>query len=134
MDLGPLLTTVFGVTTLIAAGLAGLVYGAQRTLRDSNGDLRARVAELEKDRAERDAKIAELKALYDTARQIATGEVQWEVLVDLQTEHQKEAKTHWKKELEMLAVLEEARAHWAREVQLLETIAAQGGMPRKAPE
>ncbi len=122
MDLGALLTTVFGITTVIAAGLAGLVYGAQRTLRESNSDLRNRVGDLEKDRAERDAKIAELTALYETAKQIATGEVQWQVVVDLMTAHQKDAKAHWTQELELLAILADARAHWRREVELLQIL------------
>lgn len=124
MDLGALATLVFSATTVVAATLAALAYGVMRTLRESNGDLRARVTDLEKDRTERDAKIAELKALYDTARQIATGEVQWEALVDLQTQHQKDARAHWAEEIRLLAVLGEARNHWAREVELIEDLIA----------
>jgi hypothetical protein len=134
MDLGALLTTVFGVTTVIAATLAALGYGVLRTLRESNGDLRARVSDLEKDRSERDARIAELTGLYETARQIATGEVHWQALVDLMAEHQVDAKAHWRRELEMLAVLGEARTHWAREVELLESLVARwDDRTRKAP-
>lgn len=122
MDLGALLTAVFSATTVVAATLAALAYGVMRTLRDSNGDLRGRVTDLEKDRADRDAKIAELSGLYVAAKEIATGEVHWHALVDLLSQHQIDAKAHWARELEMLAVLGEARAHWAREVEILESL------------
>ena len=104
-DLSSLLTAVFGVTTIIAAGLAGLVYGGQRTLRDSNTDLRCRVNDLEKERIEDKAAIAELKTENKALASVVTGEVHWHALTELLSMHHTEARQHWEKERALLRIL-----------------------------
>lgn len=115
MDLGALLTTVFGITTVIAAGLAGLVYGGQKTLRESNSDLRSRVTDLEKERSELKAEVAEVKADNASLSRLVTGEVHWQALTEMLEGHHQDAKKNWQK----LANLDEAaRQHWTKELML----------------
>lgn len=96
MELGslqPILTGVLAVTTIAAAAFAGLMIGTQRTLRDSNKDLRDRVTDLEKERTEDHAKVARLEASdSEKEAQIASltsmlqGRVEWSAISDQLTE------------------------------------------------
>jgi hypothetical protein len=112
------LSTVFAVTTLIATGLSGLTWGLVRTLRDAAGDLRARVQDLEDERAE-DAKaaaveraenakeIARLSSENVTLRSLVTGEVHWQAIADLLDHHHAEAKAVWERLVPAVTHIEE---------------------------
>lgn len=108
------LSGVFGITTLIAAGLAGLSWGVVRTLRETARDLRDRVGDLEdareSDKREREAeqvkhqaeltqlkrRQTELSAENATLAKLVTGEVHWVALTHLLEEHHTEASAHWR--------------------------------------
>lgn len=95
MDFTNLLTAVFGVAALIGGGLAGLLYGGLRTLRDSNKDLRDRVADLEKDRAEEKTAKAELTTEVRFLRSALAGKPEWIALTDQMEEHHKASLAAW---------------------------------------
>ncbi len=109
-NLAGLLTTIFAVTTILAAAIAGLVWGVVRTLRESNADLRGRVADLESKRAEDHAQIAELRADNAALGRLKTGEAHWTALRETLTQHHKQAQSHWgKEEALLMAVADELR-------------------------
>jgi len=119
-DFLTLLNPVFGVATVIASILAGLSWGTVRNLRETITDLRGRVGDLdahrnslERDITHREARVQELLAENKLLQQIATGEVHWEALASLLTDHHKEAREHWKAELAALARLTEAEERLA---------------------
>lgn len=116
MELGSLLgvlAAILAVTTAVAAGLAGLLFGTIRTLRESNQDLRDRVDDLERGRTEDRAKIAELRADNAALGRVVTGETYLVSLTDQLNTHQLEAREHWTRDEELLAqiltILQEAR-------------------------
>lgn len=90
-----LLSAVLTITTLIAAGLAGLMLGSLRTLRDNNSDLQARVTILEDKVQERDAEIAILTSDREALARVVTGEAHLNALTDLLTEHHQQSMASW---------------------------------------
>jgi regulator of replication initiation timing len=111
-QLGPILTAVLSVTAIIATALVGLMFGSLRTLRDTANDLRARVGDLEKERAEDKAENAELASENKWLRTTVTGKVEWTVVTDQIAEHHREARQHWQADeallREILTTLREA--------------------------
>ena len=100
MDLGSLqgiLTGVLTVTTIIASALVGILFGSLKTLRDTAGDLRNRVTDLEKERTEDKAKIAEEEAKTKILQAMVTGKVEWVALTDQLEEHHRQALVWWAK-------------------------------------
>lgn len=111
-----LLTPIFAITTAIGAAIAGLIWGAMKTLRATNEDLRNRVSDLEAERLESknkihtietDAKnkIHTLETDLAVLTRMVTGEAHWEALHDLGdkivtslTTHHTEAMSHWTKQ------------------------------------
>jgi hypothetical protein len=114
-SLQPILTGVLAVTTIVAAAFAGLMIGTQRTLRDSNTDLRARVTDLEQERSERDAKIAAIELIV-TEREaenkllssMVQGRVDWTAIGDQLEEHHRQALLWWSKTEQHLSSIEKS--------------------------
>lgn len=103
--------TVFGVTTVIATAGLGLMFGSLRTLRDTANDLRLRVGDLEKERAEDKAEKAELLTENRLLKTMVTGKVEWVALTDQLEDHHKQAVVWWRQADEtMTAILTEVRA------------------------
>lgn len=94
---GNILTTVLTVCTIIACAVTGLTVGTVRTLRDSNSDLRGRVADLESSDRSKTLKITELTADRDAAVRMATGEAHWLALGEHLDLHHAEAREAWRK-------------------------------------
>lgn len=93
---------VLAVTTTITTALVGLQIGTVRTLRESNKDLRDRVADLEKERLEdkgeivkRDGRLAEKDSEIKLLRAMVTGKVEWIAVTDQLEDHHREAISHW---------------------------------------
>lgn len=99
---GELLTSVFGIATLLAAGLAGLAWGTVKTLRDSNQDLRNRVSDLEDSDRAKSTKMAELESENKALGRLVTGEVHWQSIADMLDHHHREAQRHWDEVLDLL--------------------------------
>ena len=98
----PILTAVLAITTVAAAAFAGLKIGTERTLRDSNSDLRARVADLESGRESDRAKIAEAEAKANEAlaenrllTSMVQGRVEWTAISDQLEEHHRQSLDWW---------------------------------------
>lgn len=94
---------VMAIMVTITTALVGLQIGTVRTLRESNRDLRDRVADLEKERledraeiVERDGRIAEKDSEISLLRAMVTGKVEWIAVTDQLEGHSREALTHWK--------------------------------------
>lgn len=66
--------TIFALAS--AAGL-GLMRGTLGNLRSSNEDLRNRVTDLERDRADDRAKLAEVESENKVLKAMVTGKVEW---------------------------------------------------------
>lgn len=86
---------VLAITTTITTALVGLQIGTVRTLRVSNGDLRDRVADLEKERLEDKAKNLELSGENQLLKAMVTGKVEWIAVTDQLEGHHREALSHW---------------------------------------
>lgn len=100
MDWSLLRTIIVGVlsvTTIIATAGVGLMFGSLRTLRDTSNDLRARVSDLEKERAEDKAENAELAGENKLLKSMMTGKVEWVALTDQLEHHHKQALVWWEK-------------------------------------
>ena len=118
MDLSsllPILTGVLAVTTLVAAAFAGLMIGTQRTLRDSNADLRDRVKDLEDERKVDKATIARIDAAdKEKAGEIKMltsmiqGRVDWTAISDQLEEHHRQALSYWERSEQHLSGIEAA--------------------------
>lgn len=85
--------TIFALAS--AAGL-GLMRGTLGTLRASNDDLRSRVTDLEKDRVEKTAKLAEVQSENRTLKAMVTGKVEWTAISDQLEDHHRQALASWK--------------------------------------
>jgi len=87
---------VFGVATTVSAALVGLLFGSLRTLRDTAGDLRERVKDLETERTKDKSEKAELHAENSLLKSMVTGKVEWVALTDQLEEHHRQALQWWK--------------------------------------
>lgn len=94
--LGNIVVGVLSVFTIIATALVGILFGSLKTLRDTANDLRARVLDLEKERAEDKAKIAEEEAKSKILQSMVTGKVEWVALTDQLEEHHRQALGWWR--------------------------------------
>lgn len=106
----PILTGVLAVTTVAAGGFVGLKIGTERTLRDSNKDLRDRVADLESGRERDRATLAETRAEVDRVSSenalltsMIQGRVDWTAIGDQLEEHHRQALIWWGKTDEHLS-------------------------------
>lgn len=102
MSILAVLTAALGIATAVASGLLGLQLGTMRTLRETNGDLRDRVSDLEKTRTEDRAQIAELTSDKAALARVVTGEAHMVAFGDQLThfghtleQHDRAAKSHW---------------------------------------
>lgn len=95
--LGPIVTGVLTVTTIIATALVGVLFGSLKALRDTAADLRSRVGDLEKERSEDRAANVELDAENRLLKAMVTGKVEWVALTDQLEEHHRQALVWWKK-------------------------------------
>lgn len=93
--LGRIVTGVLSVTTIIATALVGVLFGSLKTLRDTANDLRSRVADLEKERTEDRAEIAEAHSENKLLKAMVTGKVEWVALTDQLEEHHRQAVSWW---------------------------------------
>lgn len=92
-----IITGVLSVATIIATALVGVLFGSLKTLRDTANDLRARVTDLEKERAEDRAANIELDSENKMLKSMVTGKVEWVALTDQLEEHHRQALGWWKK-------------------------------------
>jgi hypothetical protein len=107
--LGNILTVVLSVTTIIATAGVGLMFGSLKTLRDTAEDLRNRVSDLEKERAEDKARIEATEVKLDAAerengwlRSTMQGRPEWIALTDQLEQHHREAINHWERDESLL--------------------------------
>lgn len=112
--LGRIVTGVLSVTTIIATALVGVLFGSLKTLRDTAADLRSRVGDLEKERTEDKAAVAEKDAENKLLKSMITGRVEWVALTDQLEEHHRQALTWWKKADEHLSAIPAAIAEAVR--------------------
>lgn len=97
--------TVLAITTTIATAGVGLMFGSLRTLRDTANDLRARVADLEKERAEDKAENAELSSENRILKTMVTGKVEWVALTDQLEDHHRQTMIWWRKADDTMAAI-----------------------------
>ena len=95
--LGRIITGVLSITTIIATALVGVLFGSLKTLRDTANDLRSRVSDLEKERTEDRAEIAEAHSENKVLKALVTGKVEWVALTDQLEEHHRQALGVWVK-------------------------------------
>lgn len=100
--------SVMTVATIIATAGVGLMLGSLKGLRDTAADLRGRVGDLEKERAEDKADNAELKAENKLLTGMVQGKVEWVALTDLLEEHHRQAIVKWDQTDRHLTVIERA--------------------------
>lgn len=75
--------TFAGTLFVLASAIGlGLMRGTLGNLRSSNEDLRSRVTDLERDRTEDRAKVADLAAENRTLKAMLTGKVEWTAISD----------------------------------------------------
>ena len=103
MEFVTILASVGSVVGIIGVVIASLMYSNTRVLRDSNGDLRNRVADLEAGRERDQAENAELRGENRLLKQIATGEIDYHAITDLLGQHHTEANEHWETTEALLA-------------------------------
>lgn len=118
-----LLTGIFGISALIAAAISGLIWGNTKALRDSNRDLRDRVADLEADRARDRAGLEALTSENKMLKDLVTGEVHWQSISDGIQDHNREAREYWAHEQEQT----ELQVRLLRELVALQWGSQEGG-------
>lgn len=112
-----IILTVLALTTTIATAGVGLMFGSLRTLRDTANDLRARVGDLEQERAnDKEEKAALASALAEQTSEnhllktMVMGKVEWVALTDQVGDLHKQTLVWWRKADEtMAAILTEVR-------------------------
>jgi hypothetical protein len=110
MSLTTILGVVFPLLTIIIGGACVLLFSVTSTLRTSNGDLRARVDDLEKEQVRDKATIATQAAEIHALQKVVTGEVQLAALADVLDHHHQMAVTSaGRLEKSIDAVLDEVR-------------------------
>lgn len=97
MELQNLLSTALAIVSIATLAGLGLMRGTVSGLREQNGDLKERVAYLEKGRAEDHAHIAENAAENKMLKTMMTGKVEWVALTDQLEEHHRQALAWWLK-------------------------------------
>lgn len=100
--LGSIVGVIFPLLTILAVGGCALLYGVTTTLRQSNGDLRDRVKDLEAENETKDHKITALEEQVSAHQgelaalsKVITGEVHLVAITDLLTQHHDEAIKQW---------------------------------------
>lgn len=88
---------IFPILTIVAGGVAILAYGSNKVLRETATDLRSRVSDLEHEREIDRQKIASQEAELKVWQRAVTGEVQLAAILDLLSDHHREAVTEWAK-------------------------------------
>jgi hypothetical protein len=99
------LSAVLGVIALVSSGIASLLLGSLKTLRESNADLRDRVGDLEKENNRNIAEIVLLKNDRDALARVVRGDDRLEEMVSKQDEHHVAALEHWKTEESLLRMV-----------------------------
>lgn len=90
--------TFAGTLFVLASAIGlGLMRGTLGNLRSSNDDLRSRVADLEKNRTEDRAELAEVAAENKTLKAMLTGKVEWTAISDQLEEHHRQSLASWKR-------------------------------------
>ena len=102
MDWQSFLGTAATIVALGSFAGLGLMRGTLSGLRDSNADLRARVGDLEKDRVEKTAELAEVRSENRLLKAMVTGKVDWTAISDQLEEHHRQAVKHWGKQTALL--------------------------------
>lgn len=95
MDLQGFLNTALAIISLATLAGLGLMRGTVTGLRESNGDLRDRVGDLEKERAEDKTTIGELSGENKMLQSMVMGRVDWGAISDLVEEHHRQALKQW---------------------------------------
>ena len=99
------LGAVFGVIALVSSGIASLLLGSLKTLRDSNADLKERVDILEDKDKRNVAKIVLLEGDRDALARVVRGDDRLEELVSKQDQHHAAALEHWRTEESLLRMV-----------------------------
>lgn len=102
MALSEWLNFILAVSTALAVGMGVISYGSRRALREANGDLRARLEDLEKADKSKTAQIAELRSRNEVLTSMVTGEVHWKALSESQDQFIRDAHKHWAEEVKAL--------------------------------
>lgn len=102
---------ILGALTLVISGVAALMLGTLKTLRDSNRDLRDRVTDLEAKTAAQAAAIVVLTNDRDALGRQVRGDDALATITEKLDDHHREAKVHWRRDEELLA---DIRARMAR--------------------
>lgn len=92
-----IVSIIFPILTIIAGGIAILAYGSNKVLRDTAEDLRKRVVDLELDRDALQVRANSQAAELSVWKKAVTGEVQLTAILDLLSDHHKEAVREWAK-------------------------------------
>lgn len=89
--------------TVASFGALFLVYGTTKTLRDTNGDLRAqheddkeRLQTVQDENAELRKHMTEMAARISVLEGLVTGAVNWTAISDQLEAHHAEAVAHWR--------------------------------------
>jgi lysophospholipase L1-like esterase len=104
---------VFPILTIIVGGFCVLQLGVTKTLRDSNGDLRARVTDLEASDQRKDEKIKGQAAEIAALQRVVTGEVQLAAIADVLQHHHEQAVHFWDNANRVLVHTDETLAELA---------------------
>lgn len=95
MTLESFLTTALAIISLTTLAGMGLMRGTVTGLRESNGDLRVRVKDVEEGRAADKIKLAELEGENRLLQAMITGRVDWVAISDLLEEHHRQSLRRW---------------------------------------
>jgi hypothetical protein len=93
--LSTLVGIVFPILTIVVGGACVLLFGVTTTLRASNGDLRARVTDLEAGEGRSQEKIAGQASEIAALQRVVTGEVQLTAIADVLGHHHSQSVAVW---------------------------------------
>lgn len=98
MDLGQLQgigSAVLLVATIISTAIVGVLFGTNKTLRETVGDRGTRIDDLENEGRRLKADLVEKTSETNILKSMVTGKVELIALGDLLDEHHKQAITYW---------------------------------------
>lgn len=91
----PILTGVLFVATTIATAVVGVLFGTNKTLRDTANDRGVRITDLEAQVIRTKADLAERNSEVSILKSMVTGKVELIALGDQLDEHHRQAVVHW---------------------------------------
>lgn len=94
-QLQPIIAGILFVATVIATAVVGVLFGTNKTLKDTVDARGTRISDLEGEVVRKESETAELRSETSILKSMVTGKVELVALSDLLDEHHRQATIQW---------------------------------------